>query len=188
MNRTRPNPEGAHHVPGNRIAKIIYLGLSTIVFALGCWMAGEPLYPMFFGQRAEAKVAEIRLAIPGEPEKSFKYRRPYKPHANPRAVYSHYVSVPVNGKNELFRIGLDSRRVPVEFYNVNDRVSVAYRPSDPHRIAFAYRDTRTWGLGGMFFALGGAMLATAIPMLLAVGKPIRIDPEISTEPIDSFQI
>ena len=175
-------PEPAYHTPGKRGLKLAYLCVSAAVFAVGCWFLGEILYPLLLGVRTEARVTEIRLQVPGEPVQSIKHRRPYEDYTNYLAIYSHYVSVPVGNGFEQFRLSLDSRRAPIEFYNINDRVDVAFLPNNPRKIAYAYKDARTWGIGGMFFALGSAMLATAIPMLLAVGKPIPIDPEPPEEP------
>ncbi len=175
------NSHSPHHpptfVPGNFIAKVVYLLFSCIVFGIGAWYAWEPLSRMLWGETVSARVAEIRVITPGEPEQVFRYRRPYRDARNFHTNFQHYVAIPIEGTPILHRISVDSRIRPADGYNVNDRINVVYFPDDEHRLAFAYLNPRTWGAAGLFLALGATMLATSIPMLLAVGKPIVIDPE-----------
>ena len=165
------------YVPGNLVPKVIYLVLSGIVFGIGAWYAWEPLSRMLWGETTSARVAEIRIVTPGEPEQVYRYRRPYRDTRNFHTSFQHYVVIPIDGMPVLHRISVDSRFRPADGYNVNDRISVVYFPDDERRLAFAHLNPRTWGAAGLFLALGATMLATSIPMLLAVGKPITIDPE-----------
>jgi len=180
-----PNPFGVeveregerYFIPANRLPKLIYLLLACVILGLGCWLNGEILIRLAFGETTEARVSEIRVDAPGKPERSYKYRRPWKDEGEYRKIFSHYVDVIIDGQPVPYRISVDSRRIPIEFLNVNDRVDVTFFPDDERRVAFAYKQVRTWGMAILFMALGGTMLATALPMYLAVGKPLRIDPE-----------
>jgi hypothetical protein len=165
------------HVPGNPGPKLVYLCLSGIVLALGLWLAGEILVRLAWGESAVARVSEIRVAEPGEPMRSYRYRPRWVDRGEFRKIFSHYVDIPIDGRPVPFRISADSRRVPIEALDVNERVRVVYFPDDPHRVAYAPGMIRTWGMALLFFALGGTMFATALPLWLATGKPIELDPE-----------
>lgn len=181
----RNEGDGQVFIPGHFVPKAIYLGLSLIVFAIAVWFAWEPLSRMWFGETTTARVSEIHVNEPGQPKRIHRYRIAYEPHKNFRVTYEHYVTINIDGRPELFRISADARRKPPDGLFVNDRVEVAYFPDDPARLAFAYGQIRTWGAAALFGALGLSMLATSIPLLWAVGKPIAIDPEApETESID----
>lgn len=180
---THPNPEGGFHTPGDRFPKLIYLIFGGVVFALGLWLTGEIVLRLAFGETANARVSEIRVKAPAEPERSYKYRRPWVDNGDYRVVFSHYVDLQIDGQTEAYRISVDSRRIPIESLNVNDRIDVSYFPGDPHKVAYAHKMVRTWGIAVMVLVLGGTMLTTGIPMFLAVGKPIKIDPE-ADDPIE----
>jgi hypothetical protein len=170
------------HVPRARLPKLLYLGASVIVFGFGFLFLWEPLDRMFFGQTTEARIAEIRVAEPGQPDVVYRYRRTYPSEPNLAITFQHYVSINVDNRPVLFRLSVDSRKAPVTFYNVNDTVKVAYHPADPRRLAFALENARTWGAGALIAGVGLVMLATALPMLRAVGKPIEIDSEATPTP------
>jgi hypothetical protein len=171
------------YVPGDLVPKLVFLVLSLLLFGVGVVFVWEPLGRLLTGKTELARVAEIRVIEPGQPEIVYKYRRAYPPESNLAVTFQHYVSVSIDGQPVLYRISVDSRKAPMPDLNVNDLVNVTYDPKDKHRLAFAYTQERTWGLGGLIVGLGLLMLSTAIPMLLATGKPIAIDPDAaSAEP------
>ncbi len=165
------------HVPGNLIPKLVYLGLSSLVALIGFAYLWEPLARMIHGEINEARVSEIRVIEPGKPDVVYQYRRDYPEERNLEISFQHYVSIEVDGHTEPFRLSVDSRKAPIRFCNVNDRVKVAYYPRDPKRVAFAIEHARTWGAAGVICGIGLAMLATSIPLVLTARKPIVIDPE-----------
>lgn len=162
---------------GAVVPKLVYLACSLLVTALGALYLWEPLGALLLGEHVEARVAEIRVVEPGQPERVFKYRRVYPPENNLAITFQHYVAIAVGGQPVLHRISVDSRRAPIPTYNVNDKVKVAYRPGDPRHLAYVYSDARTWGFGALFGTIGLTMLVTAVPMLLATRRPVVIDPE-----------
>jgi len=173
-----PTPEGAHYyVPGYLPAKLAYLGIAIAVTLLGAAYLWEPFGRMIKGQVIEARIAEIRAVEPGKPDVVYKYRRDYPDERNLAIRFQHYVSIPVNGHSELFHLSADSRKAPISFYNINDRVRVAYYPGDSKRVAYAVEHARTWGAAGVIGSVGLVMLLTAIPLVLSARKPILIDPE-----------
>lgn len=165
------------HIPGDPVPKFIYLVLSGLVLAIGLWLAGEILSRMAFGESTVARVGEIRVEQPGEPPRSYRYRPRWVDRGEYRKIFSHFVDIQIDGRPVPFRISADSRRVPIEALDVNERVRVVYFPDDPRRVAFAPGMIRTWGMALLFLSLGGTMFATALPMWLATGKPIELDPE-----------
>jgi hypothetical protein len=171
-------PENArYHVPGNVGPKILYLIASLLVFGFGWLFVWEPLGRLLFGETTQARVAEIRVVEPGQPDIVYNYRRDYEPERNLSITFQHYVAINIDGKPVLHRISVDSRKVPIPTLNYNDLVKVAYYPDDEKRLAFAYTQERTWGVGGLFMGIGGVMLMTAIPMLVTARRRILIDPE-----------
>lgn len=169
------------HVPGNLIPKLVYLGLAVVVALVGLAYLWEPLARMVNGEIADARVSEIRVIEPGKPDTVYKYRRDYPEERNLEISFRHYVSVEVDGHPELFRLSVDSRKAPVGFCNVNDRVKIAYYPHDSKKIAFAIEHARTWGAAGVLCGVGLAMLVTAIPLVLTARKPVVIDPEVGAK-------
>lgn len=188
---TQDTPPAAHpaaagpvrtHVPGNLVPKLVYLAFAAIVTLIGFAYVWEPVARMLNGEVVEARVSEIRVIEPGKPDVVYKYRRDYPEERNLEISFQHYVSVEVDGHAELFRLSADSRKTPIRFYNVNDRVKVAYYPHDPKKVAFAIEHARTWGAAGVICGVGLAMLVTAIPLVLTARKPIVIDPEAPAPP------
>lgn len=177
-----PPPAPRVYVPGDRLPKWLYLGASLLVFGFGFLFLWEPLDRMWFGLTTEARIAEIRVVEPGQPDRVYRYRRAYPTEPNLAVTFQHYVSLNIDNRPVLFRLSVDSRKAPVTFYNVNDTVQVAYHPADPRRLAFAVANARTWGAGALITLVGLVMLATAVPMVRAIGKPIEIDPEAPTPP------
>lgn len=174
--------EPRYYVPGGLVPKLVYLGVAVIVSLLGAAYLWEPLGRMLHGETTNARVAEIRVVEPGKSDVVYKYRRDYPPERNLAIRFQHYVSITVDGHTEPFRLSVDSRKEPINFYNINDRVRVAYYPRDPKRLAFAIEDARTWGAAGVVGSVGLVMLMTAIPLVLTVRKPILIDPEAPENP------
>lgn len=164
---------------GHLVPKLVYLGFSIAVTWFGAAFLWEPLGAMLHGHTVEARVAEIRVVEPGQPDRVFRYRRDYPPESNLAITFQHHVTIMMDDHPVLHRISVDSRKTPVPAYGVNDKIKVAYRPDDPRRIAYVIGDARTWGAGGLFTAIGLTMLATAVPMLLATRRPVIIDPEAS---------
>ncbi len=137
----------------------------------------EPTGRLLSGQTANARVAEIRVIDPGQPDRVYKSPRRYDPEPNGAITFQHYVELHVDGHPVLYRVSVDTRKIPLPELQINEIVPVTYYRDDPRRIAFAYTQVRTWGIGGMFVGIGLVVWMTAIPMLVAVGKPIVIDPE-----------
>lgn len=171
-----------YYVPGQLVPKLIYLGCAILVTLMGLACMWEPTIRLIRGQVVEARIAEIHVSEPGKADIIYNYRRDYPEERNLEVTFSHYVAVAVDGREELFRISADSRKAPINFYNVNDRVRVAYYPHDPKRVAFAYEHARTWGAAGVILSVGLTMLLTAVPLVLAANKPILIDPEAPVDP------
>ncbi|MDF3059478.1 MAG: hypothetical protein K0R17_3693 [Rariglobus sp.] len=171
-----------HHTPGNLVPKLIYLGAGLITFGFGAAYLWEPLGRMLNGTTAEARVAEIRVVEPGQPDLIYNYRREYPPARNLSISFQHYVAIEMDNQPILFRLSVDSRKSPAASCNVNDTVRVAYYPKDPGRLAFAIEHARTWGAAAILCGVGLVMLMTAIPMVLTARKPIVIDPEAPSLP------
>lgn len=167
---------------GARIPKVLYLLTGLALVAIGMIFHWEILGRIWLGEIATARISEIRVNEPGQPERIYNYRRIFAPEQNLAITFQHYVSILVDGRPERFRISVDSRRAPIEYYNVNDEVTVAYYPHDPERLAFDFRATRTWGAGAIFSMIGALILMTGVPMFLATFRPIEIDPEAPTPP------
>ena len=122
---------------------------------------------------------------PGEPDQVVRHRKAFKAEGNMGVHFQHWVSIENGAAPLVYRLGVDSRKIP--YANVNDRIEVVFFPDDPEEIAFAPGHARTWGIGVLYSAIGLTFLVAGIPMLWAVGKPIVIDPEAppesqSTEP------
>lgn len=161
---------------GARIPKLIYLLIGLGFCTLGMIFNWEILGRMWQGEIATGRIAEIRVIEPGQPDISYTYRRTYTPESNLNITFQHYIDLIVEGRPERFRISVDSRRAPIDYYNVNDEVKVAFYPQDPHHLAYDYAAARTWGAGAVFSLLGVIILMTGIPLLWATFKPIVIDP------------
>lgn len=165
------------HVPGHLGPKLAYLAFGLGLFLLGLLYLWEPLGRLLTGEVADVRVAEIRALEPGRPPLVYNYRRDFPPERNLAVVFQHHVAIDMDGRPELFRLSVDSRKAPVAFHNVNDLVRVAYYPDDPRRLAFAVDRARTWGAATILCGVGLFILVAAIPMALAAHRPIPIDPE-----------
>lgn len=172
---TAPAPRT--HTPGDLGPKLAFLAAGLGIFAVGFVYLWEPLGRILFGETADVRVAEIRVVEPGRPVVVYNYRREYPPESNLAITFQHHVAIPVNGRTELFRLSVDSRKAPVSFHNVNDPVRVAYYLDDPRRLAFAVGSARTWGAATILCGVGLVILVAAIPMAFAARRPIVIDPE-----------
>lgn len=162
---------------GAALPKIAYLAFGLAVTWFGGWFLWEPLSAVWRGEIVQARVAEIRVVEPGRPDRVFRYRREYPPESNLAVTFQHYVTIMIDGHPVLHRISVDSRKTPISTYAVNDMLSVAFRRDDPRRLAFVVGDARTWGLGGLFAAIGLTIVASAVPMLFATRRPVVVDPE-----------
>jgi len=170
-------PRPAHHTPGNLVPKLIYLAAGLVTCGIGSVYLWEPLGRMLNGTTTEARVAEIRVVEPDQPDLIYNYRREYPPARNLSISFRHYVAIELDKQPVLFRLSVDSRKSPAAACNVNDTVRVAYYPKDPKRLAFAIEHARTWGAAAILCGVGLVMLMTAVPMVLTARKPIAIDPE-----------
>lgn len=162
------------YTPGYVLAKLAYLAFGLLLLGFGVALIWQPAGRFLLGETARAPVTQIVRLEPGQPEQIFQYRRNYAPEINMAVTFQHFVSVPIEGRQVLFRLGIDSRKSP--YANVNDRLLVAFYPDDPQRIAFVANDPRSWGIPVLLLAVASAFVATGIPMLIAARRPIPIDP------------
>lgn len=162
------------YTPGWVVAKVLYLAFGLLLTGYGLILIWQPLGRLVFGEVVTAPVTQIVRVEPGIGEQVFAYRRTYSPEVNMAVTFQHYVSVPLDKRTVLLRLGVDSRKIP--YANVNDRLRVAYYPQDTRRLAWVVTDPRSWGIPVLLLAVATAFIATGIPMLLAARRPIRIDP------------
>ena len=165
------------HVPGHRLAKLLYLIFSLIVFLFGCWLLWEPLSRLFFGEKATARVVRIERFEPGKETKVIRFRQKI-PEGEHETVFRYTVSVPTaEGASKEMQLGVGSRRNVIA--NINDKFPVIYFEEDDY--VYGQFHHRTWAFGVSVCFLGLVTLLCAIPTYLAVGKPIIIDPEAEEE-------
>jgi hypothetical protein len=162
-----------YHVPGSFGPKLAYLLLGVAVLIVGIWFAWEPASRVLFGHTASARVVRIVKITPGAEDQVIRYRREFKNENDRSVTFQHWVEVQDRGERRILRLSVDSRVKP--YANVNDRVTVSFSKGDT--FAFETWQARTWGVAILYAFVGFVFVCLGLPMLLAVGKPIEIDPE-----------
>ena len=173
--QTVPSAEGEFYTPSDFWPKLIFLVAGIVVLVFGLSFMIEPANRLLFGEYGKAKVAMIVRTEPGEQDQTIRYRKKFDVESNMAVHFQHWVSINVDGSPRLYRLGVDSRREP--YLAVNDSVDIVYYPDEEDGLAFAPKQARTWGIGLLYVTIGLSFTIGGIPMLYAVGKPIRIDPE-----------
>jgi hypothetical protein len=162
-----------YHIPGSYAVKLAYLIVGIGVLGIGLGFAWPPASRILFGITTKAQVTRIVQITPGAEARVFYYRHEF-PHEHDRSVmFQHFVEVENNGERKVMQLGVDSRVAP--YANINDRLTVSFRPGD--RYAIETWATRTWGVAILYLSIGLIFSGLGIPMFLAVGRPIEIDPE-----------
>jgi len=166
-----------YHKPRSFWLKLLYLIAGFGVLSVGINDLWGPAGRAFYGLSGDARVVRIEKVIPGAKTEVYRYRRDFADERDRSITFQHYVAVEENGQERVMRLGVDSRVKP--YANVNDVIEVAYYEDDA--FAFAKWHARSWGMGIFYAVIGFSFVATGVPMLFAVGRPILIDPE-SEEP------
>lgn len=162
-----------YHVPHRRGLKLLFLVFSLCMFLLGCVLIYAPLARWICGETANARVVEILREEPGRDPERIRYRKEIREGSH-LTTFTYTVAVPRGeGGRDEYTVAVGSRREA--YANVNDRFKVIYFPGDDH--AYGLPHHRTWAFGVGFLFIGGLLTLCAVPTLLAVGKPILIDPE-----------
>lgn len=169
-----------YHVPRTPAVKIATIIMGILITLFAIFFARDPLGRMLFGETAEARIVRIVKHIPGGEDEVYRYRREFEDERDRSISFQHYAQVNHNGDQLVFRLGVDSRVKP--YVNVNDRLTISFYPDD--EIAFAVYHLRSWGMALLYGVIGLIYIAMGIPMLLAVGKPIEIDPEAPVEKVN----
>lgn len=162
-----------YHVPRSFGMKLAYLIVGAAVFALGLWFLKDPALAVLLGSVGEGRIVRIVKTVPGAEDQTIRHRRTFTDERDRSITFRHYVEVRENGSPRVLRLSVDSRVKP--YANINDRLQVCHRPG--RDIAFQAWHIRTWGIGILYAVVGTTFLGIGIPMLLAVGKPILIDPD-----------
>jgi len=169
------------HVPHRFGAKLVFLLFSLAMLALGVWFIYPPLSRWLGGQKAMARVVEILKEEPGQPPERIRYRKEI-PEGSYLTTFTYTVAVPQpEGGRDEFTMAVGSKREP--YANVNDEFKIIYFDGEDH--AYGLLHHRTWAFGVGFLFIGTLLTLCAVPTLLAVGKPILIDPEAADEPEDN---
>lgn len=166
-----------YHRPSGFWVKLIYLLAGLAVLGAGISFLWEPAGRIFFGNQAEGRIVRIEVDVPGGENRVYRYRREYEEERDRAITFRHYVSVPWEGRDRVMRLGVDSRVEP--YANVNDLIDVSFYDEDEY--AYATWHARSWGIGALYTVVGLCFVGTGIPMLLAVGRPIKLDPEAPPE-------
>ncbi len=162
-----------YHVPRSLPVKILNLLTGLLILGFGFSFLWEPGGRFLFGNTAEGRVVRVVKSIPGKEDISYRYRREYEPERDRAITFKHFVEVLRGGETRVMQIGVNSRVSPV--LNVNDRVRVSFYDDDEY--AYETWALRSWGIGILYIIVGLSFAGFGLPMLLAVGKPIEIDPE-----------
>lgn len=167
-----------YHVPGSFPQKLVYFLLGCLTLLVGLWFCWDPLGRLLFGERAEARVVRIVKVTPGAGDEIIRYRCKFSDEHDRSVTFQHYVQVMLGGSERTLRLGVDSRVKP--YANVNDTLDIVFYKKDI--FAFVPWSGRTWGFGVLYAIIGLVFFGFGLPMLLAVGKPIEIDPEAHDKP------
>ena len=167
------------YTPGHFKSKLAFLFASLAVVAVGLWMVWDPARALLLGERGVGRVVRIEREEPGAPPEVIRYRRPIA--AGTEATrFDYYVAVErPGGERREFRLAVGSRREPYEVAagtaaNVNEQFDVIYDPAGT--VAYGLFHHRTWAFGAGFLFTGGLLTLCAVPTVLAVNKPIAVDP------------
>lgn len=162
-----------YYTPQYFAMKLGFLLFSLLILALGTWLIEPPLSRWLIGQTAKARVVEIFREEPGQEGERIRYRKEIHEGSHLTSFnYTVVVRTPEGGRKRL-TMAVGSRRQP--YANVNDEFSVIYFADEDHAYGLAHH--RTWAFGVGFLFVGAVLTLCAVPTLLAVGKPILIDPE-----------
>jgi hypothetical protein len=161
------------YFPNHPVLKTFFLVFSLALLVLGGWLIEPPLSRWLTGQTSTARVVEILREEPGKEPERIRYRKEIH-EGNHLTTFTYTVAVPRSeGGRDSFIMAVGSRRAP--YANVNDEFRIIYFAEDNH--AYGLLHHRTWAFGVGFLFIGGLLTLCAVPTLLAVGKPILIDPE-----------
>ncbi|MBK1879739.1 hypothetical protein [Pelagicoccus mobilis] len=162
-----------YHYPDKGGPKLVFLIASILIVLLGFWLSWDPGVRWLFGERETARITRIVMEEPGIDPVIFRYRKTI-PEGDHLTYFSYTASIEEeDGSTKDFQLAVGSRRTA--FSNVNDLVEIIYFEGESH--AYELLEHRTWSFGLGFLCIGTVLTACAIPTLLAVGRPIRIDPE-----------
>lgn len=162
-----------YHIPGSYGVKLAYLIVGCCVLGIGLWFAWEPASRVMFGVTTEARVVRIVKVTPGGEDKVIRYRLEFANERDRSVSFQHFVEVDSKGERKVMQLGVNSRVKP--YANINDRLTVSFYPRGGY--AFETWAARTWGIAILYIANGLIFVGLGVPMFLAVGRPIEIDPE-----------
>ncbi len=166
-----------YHYPHLFLPKLFFLIASLALLVIGALAIWPPLSRLAFGEREIARVVYIERKDPGKDSEIIRYRK-LIPEGGYDTVFHYAVDIPVPEQTpHRAELAIGSRRNA--FANVNDNFEVIYFPGE--EMVYQLYEHRTWAFGIAFLFIGGVFTACAVPTLLAVGKPIRIDPEAREE-------
>ena len=162
-----------YHTPRSFGPKLAFLIGSLLVVALGTWIVWDPLMALVAGERGAARVVQITRFEPGQEPRRIRHRQTI-PEGTHHTRFDYTVEViTAEGDVRTLRLAVGSARVA--YANINDEFEVIFREGAEH--AYGLHHHRTWAFGIGFLFVGGVLTLCAVPTLLAVGKPIEIDPE-----------
>jgi hypothetical protein len=162
-----------YHFPHRFGLKVGFLLFSLFILAVGIWFIKDPAARFFFGERAQARVTEIHRTEADGQQEVIRYRKTI-PEGSHLTRFTYTVIVEYqDGSNKKMDLAIGSLRNPTE--NVNDEFEVIFFPEEDY--AYGLFHHRTWAFGVGFLFVGSLLTLCAVPTLLAVGKPILIDPE-----------
>ena len=166
-----------YHRPYAYYPKLAFLICSLLVFAAGGITIWPPFSRLVFGDTNTARVVEIVRSETGKAPETIRYRKNI-PEGDIDTIFEYTVEIQLkDSESRLAQLAVGSRRNA--FANVNDSFEVISFPNES--FAFQLYEHRTWAFGASFLIIGIILTACAIPTLIAVGKPILIDPEAPRE-------
>jgi hypothetical protein len=162
-----------YYTPDKFGLKLAFLIASLFIILLGGVLGWDPAVRYLFGERDTARIARIVREEPGQTTEVIRYRKQV-PEGDHLTRFTYIVAVDrEDGSTKEMTLAVGSRRNA--YANVNDDVEIIYFRHEDH--AYALYQHRTWSFSIGFLFVGFVLTACAIPTLLAVGKPILIDPE-----------
>ncbi|MBC2607066.1 hypothetical protein [Pelagicoccus albus] len=166
-----------YHYPHLFWPKLAFLIASLALLGIGGLTIWPPLSRLAFGEREIARVVFIERIDPAKDPEIIRYRKSI-PEAGYDTIFHYTVEIATPGQTpHRAELAIGSRRNA--FANVNDSFEVIFFPGE--KMVYQLYEHRTWAFGIAFLFIGGIFTACAVPTLLAVGKPIRIDPEAREE-------
>ena len=167
-----------YYTPDKFKPKLLFLIVSLAIILLGLILGWEPAERYLFGEQATARISRIVREEPDQEPEVIRYRKEIS-EGDHLTRFTYIVSIEQeDGSSKELTLAVGSLRNA--YANVNDEVEVIYFADDDH--AYALWEHRTWSFSIGFLFVGIVLTACAIPTLLAVGKPILIDPE-AAEPV-----